>query len=992
MSPHARPQSSVLLQRCASTSSVPSRRRSASESTSTMYSISRRRRVDAQDATGSDFVPTESIPVLLARSKPPLQEFAPNTKRNIILDHHDDETENKSLDLELSAESTSSGEVHEDRRLLESTKDSHRKYHALMELLCTEVSYLEDLRILVSIYLRNIPTLTRIPNTGTFGRNSSFASVSRNSSYTQLTGGSMTIAAAGMNIPTTLPMTSIHPEKTVLKHLFTDMEVELLTRNAEDVLRFHERFVEELKISMNSLGIPMESVDDLGTIEDRPGLDNVDAGIAVVSTKFATESSRFNLYQTFCAGHPEALDILRREQQLHPTEWDLFEQRCGASALERRPSRPQSVSNEIPDVDSASTITPKRKRRTSISAVDQTVRTIKGTLGGQMPKEAPPTEPTNRSRLFFMDYMIKPVQRICKYPLLLDQLKTGKSPVAVSTSPISSVTNVNVVVESAALAMRHVAGEVDEARRRHDVAARSLLIVSRISVAPISTSMSSRPIQVLTSSFLSSLGTCLFAGTLDVIHNRSTKHSANMSSINVKYLGAFLYAGGYLILVKVHKGKVYDPRHWFRLSEFQITDPDEMEAWLPCSFRLACNGYEFELAAACHAEKETWLAKIRESLDCPVPAWINEPASSLQLNAKHESATPADGPCEVISTLPTIQSISEDLINDNSNSQGAPLIDRGTEESPVKRKTASRSSTGTEFSHPSRQSSSASVRSILSPMVVDSETIVIRRCLPSARAHVNQGLHDVISDQCLTARSYAALHEGGLFQAPHISRSGTSRSNSSALSMKKLKKHESVRVARKSLYDDGKDGKSYASRTKSLSRVGKRPKALSIASNSSDGMDSPSSHHHYHSSSPPSSSHYSFTMATSSPVSYDTSPIRDGPFQPSSLPNAHPEKYTRKARHSLVGSVRNLFFTRVSGASSPEESSDYPSKNSSGILKRWVKAPHRRANSAPDNPNNPTLESLPTLHSRDSPVLPELDRRSPLHWTVAEVKPSSDSH
>jgi hypothetical protein len=35
--------------------------------------------------------------------------------------------------------------------------------------------------------------------------------------------------------------------------------------------------------------------------------------------------------------------------------------------------------------------------------------------------------------------------------------------------------------------------------------------------------------------------------------------------------------GGYLVLVKVCKGKVYEPRHWFSLAGFEIGDVPEEE-------------------------------------------------------------------------------------------------------------------------------------------------------------------------------------------------------------------------------------------------------------------------------------------------------------------------------------------------------------------------------------------------------------------------------
>jgi hypothetical protein len=180
-----------------------------------------------------------------------------------------------------------------------------------------------------------------------------------------------------------------------------------------------------------------------------------------------------------------------------------------------------------------------------------------------------------------MDYMIQPIQRICRYPLLLDQLRPGKALRALSPPAVRP--HVNVVVESAAQAMRHVARAVDEARHRQDVAMQSSLIISRISLSNPSMAVSHMSsvypaYQILTPSFLSSLGTCLLAGSLDVMHYQSRKPSSSGPNINAKYLGAFLYFGGYLILAKVSKGKVYEPKHWFSLADFEVLDLEEEDS------------------------------------------------------------------------------------------------------------------------------------------------------------------------------------------------------------------------------------------------------------------------------------------------------------------------------------------------------------------------------------------------------------------------------
>lgn len=278
-------------------------------------------------------------------------------------------------------------------------------------------------------------------------------------------------------------------------------------------------------------------------------------------------------------------------QSHHPLEWDAFEQRCSSLVIQLGlsttvvPGTPDSHQPPSPaESETPCLVNKERNRAASFSSIDGAVRTLRSRASSLSPSPKDPvTVPVETRnlkergppRLALVDYMIKPVQRICKYPLILDQLKPGKSVRALSLAHFRS--DVDVVVESAAQAMRHVASSVDEARHRQDVAIQSALIVSRISLASsaISQMISVHPaFQTLTTTFLSSLGTCLLAGSLDVMHSHMSQPTGG-SSIQAKYLGAFLYPGGYLILVKVSKNKVYEPRHWFPLGDFDISEREE---------------------------------------------------------------------------------------------------------------------------------------------------------------------------------------------------------------------------------------------------------------------------------------------------------------------------------------------------------------------------------------------------------------------------------
>ena len=73
----------------------------------------------------------------------------------------------------------------------------------------------------------------------------------------------------------------------------------------------------------------------------------------------------------------------------------------------------------------------------------------------------------------------------------------------------------------------------------------------------------------MTLDFVSSLGDCLLAGLLDVVHHHHILDLV-VTPVHVKYLGMLLYLGSYLIVVKVGRGKAYRVKHWFSLKSFEI--------------------------------------------------------------------------------------------------------------------------------------------------------------------------------------------------------------------------------------------------------------------------------------------------------------------------------------------------------------------------------------------------------------------------------------
>lgn len=150
--------------------------------------------------------------------------------------------------------------------------------------------------------------------------------------------------------------------------------------------------------------------------------------------------------------------------------------------------------------------------------------------------------------------------------------------------------------------MKDAASSVDEARRRQDISTKSSLIAKRIQIAFSAQSSSSLRSLVghnISPVFLSSLGATLLAGSMDVIHHYADKIPGTSGTVKAKYYGAFLYMGGYFILVKVCKGQVYEPRHWFPLAAFELFDVPEEDGM--CSQISLCLliliGHPFSVAA-----------------------------------------------------------------------------------------------------------------------------------------------------------------------------------------------------------------------------------------------------------------------------------------------------------------------------------------------------------------------------------------------------------
>ncbi|CAE6431748.1 unnamed protein product [Rhizoctonia solani] len=204
-------------------------------------------------------------------------------------------------------------------------------------------------------------------------------------------------------------------------------------------------------------------------------------GLCQVLTAHASELT--SLHQEFSAGHAAAKALLNRYQVRDPQIWAQWERECA--------------------------------------------------------DESGPETDGSRSRSF-EDLLIAPIQRVCKYHLLVAGLRDGTE---------------EPQVMDAITAMQAVAASVDEIVRVRADEDRTKVVLERMD-----------PIPGLPVGHLASLGPCVLIGTLDVVYYAHNAQLTPAKPQKAKHLAAFLWTG-YLVLCKVHTKRArYEPKRWFPLK------------------------------------------------------------------------------------------------------------------------------------------------------------------------------------------------------------------------------------------------------------------------------------------------------------------------------------------------------------------------------------------------------------------------------------------
>ncbi|KAJ1019425.1 hypothetical protein NDA16_004542 [Ustilago loliicola] len=373
----------------------------------------------------------------------------------------------------------------------------------------------------------------------------------------------------------------------------------LVMRNSEDLLRTHQKLSAKLEGILVDLGLRKAGqrgqVDDKQAELEKALSPQADEAVVRVAKLFNQMMPSLQSYKAFCSRHGEALALIREAEKRH-ADWDAFERHCAdvlklTRLAQKGSSRPASGAN-TPSVwgnSPASYFTPVMPSSPPTIASTSTSTLTAGTnsnpaSASTTPYLGPGNMRQNSSRLLFRDFLIKPIQRLCLYPLVLQTLQKHSSATGDS-------------VEELALAislMREVADQVDEAGKRRESELRADLISSRI-----------EPQQGMTMGFLKSLGDCQLSGTLDVLHHHRVLNPL-VAPLRFKYCGVFIYHS-FLLMVKVRKNSTYECRHWFPLWAARLSNVEEERNLIPHSFRLSVKDHHFELAASNAKERQLWI-------------------------------------------------------------------------------------------------------------------------------------------------------------------------------------------------------------------------------------------------------------------------------------------------------------------------------------------------------------------------------------------------
>ncbi|SPO21493.1 uncharacterized protein UTRI_00980_B [Ustilago trichophora] len=541
----------------------------------------------------------------------------------------------------------------------------------------------------------------------------------------------------------------------------------LVMRNSEDLLRTHQKLSAKLEGILIDLGLrkpgQQRQVDDKRTELEKALSPQADEAVVRAAKLFNQMMPSLQSYKAFCSRHGEALALIREAEKRHG-DWDAFERHCAdilkvTRLAQKGGSRPPSGAN-TPSVwanSPSSYFTPMVSSTSSTLASGSTSTLVAGSgsnpgSASVTPGSGPSAMRQNSSRLLFRDFLIKPIQRLCLYPLVLQTLQKHSSATGDSVEELSLAISL----------MREVADQVDEAGKRRESELRADLISSRI-----------EPNQGVTLSFIKSLGDCQLSGTLDVLHHHRVLNPL-MAPLRFKYFGVFVYHS-FLLMVKVRKNSTYECRHWFPLWAARLSNVEEERNLIPHSFRLSVRDHHFELAASNAKERQLWIDMLSLAIS---RATFTPPGSEAAFPCSLYFGDAADGESLEASEAPTPNASRPSEFQGYFDAAKAGTVDPLMEFLAMHAAGAAQATSSNQKGH----------RSSSGPWMPTE--ILLRHASPNSRAIVDRGM--VLSDSVISAR--IARDGGSLSTLYAASGSGIGSAVGSSLGLSRLSAKETSTV------------------------------------------------------------------------------------------------------------------------------------------------------------------------------------------------------
>ncbi|KAJ1656872.1 hypothetical protein IWQ61_003637, partial [Dispira simplex] len=215
--------------------------------------------------------------------------------------------------------------------------------------------------------------------------------------------------------------------------------------------------------------------------------------------------------------------------------------------------------------------------------------------------------PRRTSRLSLQEFLMRPIQRLCLYPLLLKEV--------VKHLPLP-YHSLRADLDAAVEMIRSLTVGINEARRTQEVHYQTQQLYHRYEDTPR-----------LPLSFLRRLGDIVLAGALEVL-------AYDTPPLRIKYYACIMLPG-FLLIMKTKSATVYEPKYWFPMETMLLTDlaqdaslvarhtnslpsvtasrPSPYSRTL--SWRLIHEGTQkcFDFFAACPEEKELWWKHLHQA-------------------------------------------------------------------------------------------------------------------------------------------------------------------------------------------------------------------------------------------------------------------------------------------------------------------------------------------------------------------------------------------